>query len=443
MCVVGARPNFVKAAPLLDALWAQPGVSVFGPAHRPALRPGPVGQLHRAARHARARRTTSASAPARHAEQTAAVLVGVEKVLLQNRPDALVVVGDVNSTVGAALAAAKLGVPIVHLESGLRSGDWTMPEEVNRVVTDRISDLLLCHCQEAIDNLAAEGITGRARRPGRQHDDRQPVPAAPDRAAARRARAPGAASTAVTCSSPCIGPRSSTTLIGCPRCSRCSREFAERCRSCSRSTRARGASSAAAGSQRSTASRWPTRWSTWISSRLQAAARLVVTDSGGVQEETSALGVPCLTYRNNTERPVTSSSGTNTLVGVDPAALAQAATGRAVQRRVTTPARSPCGTGTPASALAARSWISSLAPTRRSARARPNSGHASKPLAACAPHLIRRRVCQVGSTEVPFERVFWVVGGPGRRARFIGVASLICGDLVTPGPGFVLPASAV
>ena len=93
--------------------------------------------------------TISASAPARTAEQTAAVIEGVERVLLDDRYDAVLVPGDVNSTMGAALAAAKLGVSVIHLEAGLRSGDWTMPEEINRVVTDRVSDLLLCHSDEA------------------------------------------------------------------------------------------------------------------------------------------------------------------------------------------------------------------------------------------------------------------------------------------------------
>ena len=93
-----------------------------------------------------------------HAEQTAAVLVGVERELLDAPSRRAGRGGDVNSTLGAALAAAKCGIPVVHLESGLRSGDWTMPEEINRVVVDRISDLLLCHCTEAIENLKREGV---------------------------------------------------------------------------------------------------------------------------------------------------------------------------------------------------------------------------------------------------------------------------------------------
>ena len=93
-----------------------------------------------------------------HGEQTAKVLAGFEEILLEQRPDAVVVAGDVNSTLACALAATKLGIPVAHLEAGLRSGDWSMPEEVNRVLTDRISDVLLTHSPEALDNLCREGI---------------------------------------------------------------------------------------------------------------------------------------------------------------------------------------------------------------------------------------------------------------------------------------------
>ena len=97
-----------------------------------------------------------------HAEQTAEVLAGVEADLIEHPADLVLVAGDVNSTMAAALAATKLHVAVAHLESGLRSRDWTMPEEVNRVVTDRVSDLLLCTSADAVENLAAEGIVTEA-----------------------------------------------------------------------------------------------------------------------------------------------------------------------------------------------------------------------------------------------------------------------------------------
>ena len=155
--VVGARPNFVKVAPLLHALAELDGV-------RPSLLH--TGQHYDWALSQAFIEQLGLPEPedylnvgsGSHAEQTAGVLVGVERVLEQRRPDALVVAGDVNSTMAAALAASKTGTPVAHLESGLRSRDWTMPEEVNRTVTDRISDLLLCPSQDAVDNLVREGV---------------------------------------------------------------------------------------------------------------------------------------------------------------------------------------------------------------------------------------------------------------------------------------------
>ncbi len=154
--VAGTRPNFMKVAPVWRALAAR-GL---------ATRLLHTGQHFDAAMSDVFFRDLGMPEPdvrlsaggGSHAEQTAAVLVGVERDLAANRPDALVVVGDVTSTMAAALAAAKLGVRVVHVEAGLRSRDWTMPEEINRVLTDRLSDLLLTTSHEAEDNLAAEGI---------------------------------------------------------------------------------------------------------------------------------------------------------------------------------------------------------------------------------------------------------------------------------------------
>jgi UDP-N-acetylglucosamine 2-epimerase (non-hydrolysing) len=154
LCVVGARPNFVKVAPVVHALSLLHDVDVrvvnTGQHYDRALAGSFIEHL--------GMRTPDYDlgvGSGTHARQTAAVLVGIEDLLVELRPDAVVVAGDVNSTVGAALAAAKLDVAIAHLESGLRSRDWSMPEEINRVITDRISDLLRCHCEEAVENLAA------------------------------------------------------------------------------------------------------------------------------------------------------------------------------------------------------------------------------------------------------------------------------------------------
>jgi UDP-N-acetylglucosamine 2-epimerase (non-hydrolysing) len=241
--VVGARPNFVKVAPVVHALAADPRIDIrvvnTGQHYDRALAgsfiehlgmPMPDHDL--------------GVGSGTHARQTAAVLVGIEDILLAERPDALVVAGDVNSTVGAALAGAKLGIPIVHLESGLRSGDWTMPEEINRVITDRISDLLLCHCAEAVSNLAAEGIDGdRVALVGNTMIDSlfRLLPAARQRGVlAAHGLRPGGY-VLVTLHRPALvtGPRSSTTRSGSPPSSRCWPASPRRCRSCSRCIRAR------------------------------------------------------------------------------------------------------------------------------------------------------------------------------------------------------------
>jgi UDP-N-acetylglucosamine 2-epimerase (non-hydrolysing) len=319
-CVVGARPNFVKAAPLVHALGARPGVTVellhTGQHYDRALSGGFIEQLDLPAP-AHSLGVGSGS----HAEQTAAVLVGVEKRLLERRPDALVVVGDVNSTVGAALAAAKLGVPIVHLEAGLRSGDWSMPEEVNRAVTDRISDLLLCHCDEAVENLAAEGISGDSvALVGNTMIDSllRLLPVARAQGALARFGLKADGYVLVTLHRPALvdDPERLAAVISAlgrlaeslpivfplhPR------------------TRAKLDQLSPTLLERLLTTE-PLDYLDFIA--LESEARLVVTDSGGVQEETSALAVPCFTYRNNTERAITIRCGTNRLVGVDPEALA-------------------------------------------------------------------------------------------------------------------------
>ena len=189
--VVGARPNFIKVAPLMPALAAG--------GHRRSAR------AHRASTTTRRCRTCS-SATSRslqptwflgvgsgtHAVQTGKAMVALEELLVAEEPDALMVVGDVNSTLAGALAAAKIHVPVVHLEAGLRSGDMSMPEEVNRLVTDQLSAMLLTPTEGAEANLVAEGVDGRAHPLRRQHHGRvRPREHAPDRRP-RRGAAPAA-----------------------------------------------------------------------------------------------------------------------------------------------------------------------------------------------------------------------------------------------------------
>jgi UDP-N-acetylglucosamine 2-epimerase (non-hydrolysing) len=330
-CVVGARPNFVKAAPVVHALRARGDVDVrvlnTGQHYDRSLAGSFVEQLGMP-QPDRDLRVGSGS----HAQQTAAVLVGAERELVEHRPGAVIVVGDVNSTVGAALAAAKLGVRVAHLESGLRSGDWTMPEEVNRAVTDRLSDLLLCHCEEAVGNLLAEGVEAeRIALVGNTMIDSlfRLLPVARERRPLERLGLTAGRYVLVTLHRPALvddpqrlgavldrlAQLADTLPVVFPMHPR---------------TRERMQDSAAPALARLLPT-GPLDYLDFIA--LQASARLVVTDSGGVQEETSALGVPCLTYRDNTERAVTVQLGTNRVVGVDPEALVRAATDELAQPR--------------------------------------------------------------------------------------------------------------
>lgn len=258
-----------------------------------------------------------------HAQQTAAAMIGVEQVLERRSPDALVVAGDVNSTMAAALAAAKLGIPVAHLEAGLRSRDWTMPEEINRVVTDRVADLLLCPSQDGVDNLLAEGVTAdRIALVGNTMIDSlvRLLPAARDTDVVDRLGLRRGGYVLVTLHRPALvddRPRLEA-LLGLLR--DLTRELPVVFPLHPR-TRAR-IEQGDPGVLDGITALSPVGYLEFVA--LEDAARLVITDSGGVQEETSALGVPCLTYRDTTERPVTVDLGTNAVVGVDVAELARA-----------------------------------------------------------------------------------------------------------------------
>lgn len=250
-----------------------------------------------------------------HAVQTAAVMVKLEPLLESLAPDVVVVVGDVNSTMAAALVAAKTEARVAHVEAGLRSRDWTMPEEVNRVVTDRVSDYLLAPSPDAVANLRHEGFDDdRIHLVGNVMIDT--LLANLDRARAGPAldvlglRAEGYG--VVTLHRPAnvddpavlqglmgalntIGGDLPLVLPAHPR-----------------------AASLIAALARPGAVRVipPLGYLDFLA--LQAGARMVLTDSGGIQEESTVLGVPCLTLRDNTERPITVTEGTNVVVGRDP-----------------------------------------------------------------------------------------------------------------------------
>lgn len=319
--VVGARPNFMKIAPVMRALEAR-GVEQLllhtGQHYDPSMSdvffsdlglPRPDLSLE----------VGSGS----HAEQTAKVMVGFEEVLTKHRPDRVVVVGDVNSTLACALVAAKLHVPCAHVEAGLRCFDMRMPEEINRVLTDRICDLLLTPSEDADENLLREGAEpARIRLVGnvlidalRTHLDR-----ARDRAPWKNFGQEARAYALLTLHRPANvdDPAVLRTLLGAldKVQARIPILFPAH-------PRTQKAIEALGGAPKGLRLLPPLGYLDFLG--LLAEARLVLTDSGGLQEETTILGIPCLTLRENTERPVTVTHGTNQLVGRDPARIERAA----------------------------------------------------------------------------------------------------------------------
>jgi UDP-N-acetylglucosamine 2-epimerase (non-hydrolysing) len=275
---------------------------------------------------------------ASHAVQTARVMIALEPVLMRLQPDWVFTVGDVNSTVAAAMVASKLGIRIAHVEAGLRSGDWSMPEEVNRVVTDRLSDALFTTEPSAGENLRAEGLSeekihfvgnvmidtlvehrekaealevaeGMGLDPGTYLLATMHRPSNVDNADKLEAWLEALGHVAVGTGLPIVLPLH-------PRTAARVRE-------------------------------WkldhllapihvlpPLRYLEFLG--LMASARLVVTDSGGIQEETTVLGVPCVTIRSTTERPVTITHGTNRLYDGEPDGLLEVVREALLDRRIST-----------------------------------------------------------------------------------------------------------
>jgi UDP-N-acetylglucosamine 2-epimerase (non-hydrolysing) len=256
---------------------------------------------------------------ASHAVQTARVMERLEPVLQAERPDLVIVPGDVNSTLAAALVTVKLGIPFAHLESGLRSFDRTMPEEVNRIVADEFSELLFLHSDEAVENLRAEGIADeRMYFVGNTMIDSLV-------AAEQRFRTLDAAGrfgvrprdyVVVTLHRPALvdGPLLPEVL---GRLNEVSRELPVIFPVHPRTRKMMRGLDVAPG----VVVTEPLGYLAFLS--LEADAAAVLTDSGGVQEETTYLGVPCFTLRDNTERPVTVRLGTNTLLGLAPAGIGE------------------------------------------------------------------------------------------------------------------------
>ena len=320
ICVAGARPNYMKVKPVMDALEAG-GAEVIlvhtGQHYDPAMNDVFFADLGiRKPDHFL--QVGSAS----HAVQTGKVMAAFEPLVSELAPDVVVVVGDVNSTVGCALVTAKSGALLAHVEAGLRSRDWSMPEEVNRVVTDRVSDYLFAPSPDAVENLRAEGYRDdQIRLAGNVMVDT--LLANLDRARAsdvlaRLGLARGSYAL-VTLHRPANvdDPAALAALLAALG------EIAERCPVVLPAHPRAAGRLAEAGISRRIQVIPPAGYLDFIA--LQASARLVLTDSGGVQEETTVLGVPCLTLRDNTERPITLTEGTNQLVGRDPERIVKTA----------------------------------------------------------------------------------------------------------------------
>jgi UDP-N-acetylglucosamine 2-epimerase (non-hydrolysing) len=318
--VVGARPNFMKAAPVLRALAAhgiQNTLVHTGQHYDAAMSDVFFQQLEMPEPDCNLEVGSGS-----HAQQTAAVMLAFEPVVIDRKPDLVLVYGDVNSTVAAALVCAKLGVAVGHVEAGLRSRDRTMPEEINRLLTDQLSDLLFTPSADGDQNLIREGIDpSKIHLVGNVMIDTlvRLLPQAQLRVPADLPK-PYAL---VTLHRPSnvddlpwlrqlldtLVELSEQLLVIFPVHPRTRQRFSEVGSSSNISARLRFLE--------------PQPYLEFLA--LQQRAALVITDSGGIQEETTYLGVPCLTVRENTERPITVTQGTNQLVGRDLARLRKAA----------------------------------------------------------------------------------------------------------------------
>ena len=316
ICVAGARPNFMKVKPVSDALTARDVEVILvhtGQHYDPSM-----SDVFFADIGLRLPDFHLGVGSGTHAEQTARVMTAFEPIVDDLAPDVVVVVGDVNSTMACALVAAKAEPLVAHVEAGLRSRDRSMPEETNRIVTDRVSDVLLAPAPDAVANLRAEGYAEeRIHLVGNVMIDtllanlerarRRPILGTLGVAAHRyglltlhrpsNVDDPGALSGVLAA----LGKIARECPLVFPVHPR---------------TRARLADGPMPDGVLLTE---PLGYLDFVA--LEADARLVLTDSGGVQEETTVLGVPCLTLRANTERPITVTDGTNTIVGQNPARI--------------------------------------------------------------------------------------------------------------------------
>jgi UDP-N-acetylglucosamine 2-epimerase (non-hydrolysing) len=336
--IVGARPNFMKVAPVLNALKGRKDVAQTlihtGQHYDVNMSDVFFQQLGIPAPD-----VNLAVGSGSHAQQTAEIMIRMEPVVLERKPDLVLVYGDVNSTVATVLVCAKLGVKVGHVEAGLRSFDRTMPEEVNRLVTDQLADLLFTPSSDGDENLRHEGIPAEkifcvgnvmidslvrllpaAQRAAKTPNDENTV-SLPERYALVTLHRPANVDDSLTLKGilESLLEVNSDLAVVFPAHPRTRKRIAD--------------FGLNAGQLRVLD---PLPYVDFLG--LQSRATVVITDSGGIQEETTYLGVPCLTVRENTERPITVSLGTNVLVGRDReklrAELAKVLTGNAKKGRI-------------------------------------------------------------------------------------------------------------
>jgi UDP-N-acetylglucosamine 2-epimerase (non-hydrolysing) len=318
--VVGVRPNYVKVSAVLRAAERQGGLKNLlvdtGQHYDASLR----GDLYRDLG-LREPDLYLGIGSGTHSQQTAAIMVAFEAALGRLCPDAVVVFGDVNSTLACALVASKMGVPLAHVEAGLRCFDRSVPEEINRVVVDGLADLLFAPSPDAVDNLLREGAPpDRVHLVGNVMVDalRQALPQALRQGTCERLGLPPGAYALLTLHRPCNVDQDGPLLRILEAIAVLQQElpilFPMHPRTAARmEVSGLGARLRSLPGVRVVP---PLGYLDFLC--LQARARLILTDSGGVQEESSVLGVPCVTLLERTERPVTVSLGTNHLAGAAP-----------------------------------------------------------------------------------------------------------------------------
>lgn len=328
--VVGARPNFVKMAPIIEAMRLHPGKIRYQLVH--------TGQHYDAGLNEVFFRDLDLPpvdielgiGSGSHAEQTGRIMIGFERECLKHKPDLVLVVGDVNSTLACALAAKKIGIAVAHVEAGLRSRDLSMPEEINRLCTDAITDYLFTTDPIASENLRREGIADsrihfvgnvmidtlvKYRQAASKLTLREQLGVAGRKYGLVTLHRPSNVNNAAGLKELLEALKSVARYLPLifplhPRTEMMVREFGlERY-------------FAREGPVEGVRATDPLGYLEFL--HLMLGARLVLTDSGGVQEETTALGVPCLTLRENSERPITCTVGTNRLVGRQKQAIERA-----------------------------------------------------------------------------------------------------------------------